>query len=242
MKYLPTAIAICTFCISFFSYSAPLDQLDKRQINDLKQGEVILIENQRKDLPWPQVEGHLKFEVSPLDALAIYTAFDIQKDYVPNLIESSPIEVRDVSKVFVRYEMNLPWPIPNNRYIHGHELIKRAENDYEVTWWMVESNSAKKVEGSARFYLSDDQTYMHYQSLVVPDSTFASLLKNSMLSDVRESLKVIRLKTHEFSKNQPKFMQEYRDLLIQTFQNKPAWKQKITKSQRPQLGDSNKDD
>ena len=138
--------------------------------------------------------------------------------------------------------MNLPWPIPNNRYIHGHELIKHADNDYEVTWWMIESNSAKKVEGSARFYRFEGQTYMHYQSLVVPDSSFASLLKNSMLSDVQETLKVISHKTHEFARDQPQLIQEYRRLLIETFQNKPAWKQKITKSQRLELRDSNKDD
>lgn len=225
MKYLLTFLF--TFCISYLSFGSPLNQLKKQQVEKLNQGGIVMLEDAQKDLPWPKVDAHLKFEVSPLDALAVFAAFDAQKNYVPNLMESTPIEVRDVSKVFVRYEMNHPWPIPNNRYVHGHELKKNAEHDYEITWWMVESNSAKSVEGSARFYRSDDETYMHYQSLVVPESTFASLLKGSMLSDVEETLKVIRQKTHEYAKNDPKFMQEYRELLSQTFQNKPVWKQKI---------------
>lgn len=225
MKYLLTLLL--TFCMSYQSFGGPLEQLQKQQRKEVAKGQILMLEQEQKDLPWPKVDAHLKLQVSPLDALAVFAAFDAQKNYVPNLIESTPIEVRDVSKIFVRYEMNLPWPIPNNRYIHGHELKKHAVDDYEITWWMEKSNSAKSVEGSARFYRSQDETYMHYQSLVVPESSFASLLKGSMLSDVRETLEVIRQTTHEFSKNRPDFMREYRELMKQTFQNKPAWKQKI---------------
>lgn len=237
MKYLLTAFL--GFWTCFSSLASPLDKLSEKQLEKLNQGSVLLLEKKREELPWPKVEAHLKFEVSALDALAVFAAFDAQKDYVPNLIESTPTEVRGHSKVFVRYELDLPWPIPNNRYVHGHELRKRGPNDFEVSWWMVESNSAKNVEGSARFYRNGDQTYLYYQSLVVPESAFASLLKGSMLSDVRETLEAIRQSTHEYAQKHDEFMREYRELLTQTFEKKPAWKQKIPKSSMPAPGDSN---
>lgn len=225
MKYLLTFFL--TLCLSFLCFGSPLEQLEGPQLEKLNQGHVVMLQDEREGLPWPKIDAHLKLQVSALDAFAVFAAFDAQEDYVPNLIESKIIKVQDASKVFVQYEMDLPWPIPNNRYVHGHELKKHSEHDYEVSWWMVKSNSAKKVEGSARFYRKKNKTYMHYQSLVVPESSFASLLKSSMLSDVQETLEVIRQKTHHYVKNRPQFIQEYRKLLTQTFQNRPVWKQKI---------------
>ena len=42
MKYLPTAIVICTFCISFSGFSTPFDQLTDTQASDLKQGNITI--------------------------------------------------------------------------------------------------------------------------------------------------------------------------------------------------------
>lgn len=240
MKYLLTFIL--SFWACFSALGSPLDKLTDEQVKNINEGQILMLEKPRSELPWPKVDAHLKLDVEALDGLAVFAAFDAQKDYVPNLIESTPFKVDGHSKVFVRYEMKLPWPIPNNRYVHGHEFKKHGSNDYEISWWMVESNSAESVEGSARFYRVDDQTYMYYQSLIVPLSLFASFIKGSMLSDVRATLEAIRKSTHDYAQNHTAFMQEYRELLEQTFQKKAAWKQKLPKSKGPTPGDSNKVD
>ena len=107
---------------------------------------------------------------------------------------AKPIKHISPTEVHTQYEMDLPWPLSVSRYVHG-SILQRYEEDkrgYKVKWYLVESDTAKSVNGEAIFIpLSNNRTLMKYRSHMDPTSIFAGLIKNKMFSDVKKSIDAI---------------------------------------------------
>ena len=124
------------------------------------------------------------------ESVAIFAAYDIQKDYVPNIIKSTPIRHVTATDVHTAYELHMPFPLPNATYIHGAKIFQH-KNDFEVQWYMVESSSALIVNGSVYFSPYNGKTLMRYRSYVKPKSVLGTLVKKAMLRDVLASITAI---------------------------------------------------
>jgi hypothetical protein len=205
--------------------SLAFETISTKQLAALE-NENFLIETKSIDgLTWPKVIAYLKIDASAKQAMAIFAAYDQQKNYVPNVIVSNPVKERSALSVDVEYELKLPWPIPNSRYTHGHEIKKdEGQEVYQINWWMIQSTSASKVEGSATFLEHNGQTYMKYISLVVPSSSFAGLLRKTMLKDVEHTLREIRKYIELNVKDESKNLAKYTQVLEQTLSGKSYWK------------------
>lgn len=189
-----------------------------------RDGIVILTEN-IEGLTWPKVSAFLKIKSAPKQAMALFAAYDDQKNYVPNVLISKPVKEHNPLAVDVEYELYMPWPIPNGRYIHGHEIKKELDAEiYQINWWMNQSTIAEKVEGSAVFSPLNEGSLLKYESLVVPKSSLAIFLKNTMLKDVEKTLREIRLYIEINQKEQSPKMQNYVQILEQTLSGKSHWK------------------
>jgi hypothetical protein len=166
-----------------------------------------------KDLgqgPWPQVTILMPVKATSLEAVSMFAAYDHQKHYVPNLLKSDVIKQVGGREVHTEYEMKMPWPINNSKYVHGTIIDRLAIKDaYQVQWFMVRSNSADKVFGTAIFSSCNGQTLMRYQSFMKPKSALAGLFKGSMIKDVKASLKAIVGYTEKVSKTNPELLKKY---------------------------------
>jgi len=186
----------------------------------LKKGELILTTKSVKGHTWPEITAYKLIKASVIDSMAIFAAYDYQKKYVPNIIRSEVTKQISPTNIEVTYEFKMPWPLPNGVYVHGHHLSE-VNGDLKLDWYMVESNSADSVKGSAVFsYFGPGQTLMEYKSIVEPSSMFGRFLRKRMLSDTKNTLLKINKTIEELAKNSPKLTAKYRLKITSALQGK----------------------
>ena len=176
-----------------FSLSSPLLAfgLTPKQLTYLENHDHLLEREMISNAPWPQITMYLKIKATPEEAMALYSDFEQQKNYVPNILESTVINQLSPKEVHTRYELKMPWPLSNSRYTHG-TVINKINNNYSISWYVVESDSTEKIDGLATFENFGTQTLMTYRCLIYPKSIFASLFANTMVSDTQTTTLVIR--------------------------------------------------
>lgn len=178
--------------------------------------------------PWPEITYYALVKATPLEAIALFAAYDIQKDYVPNIIKSTPVKHVSPTDVQTEYELRIPFPLPNARYIHGAKIFK-YEKDYETKWYMVESSSSEDVSGSAYFQDDNGSTLLRYRSYVKPKSMFGSLVKKMMLKDVEESIVAIRLFIEKTVRENPSLSSKYSEFITRALRGEFVYQTIILK-------------
>lgn len=161
------------------------------EIEYLKQNPYILNREMVTKAPWPRVTLILSLKASAEEAMALFSDFERQKDYVPGILKSEVIAQPTPLEVHTAYELKMPWPLPNSRYTHGTKL-KQEDEALKMSWFVIESDSTEKIEGGVIFEEIEDVTYMTYHSLIYPKSVFASLFANTMVDDTKKSVLTIK--------------------------------------------------
>ncbi len=178
---------------------------------------------------WPEVKARVLIKAKPLESVAIFAAYDYQKEYIPDLMDSEVIveKVGPTSNdTQVRYILKMPWPLGNSEYIHGHELTSPKKDAYKVRWYMIKSDSAEKVQGHALFEPHPEKpefTLMTYKSLVTPKSFFAGIFRELMVKDVVKSIKAIRSTTEALAQKNPGLVNSYSEKIKDVLSGKRAY-------------------
>lgn len=166
-------------------------ELTSTEMDKLKNNDMIIHQRNITNSPWPEVTLYVLMDTTPLEAMGIFSALDYQKEYVPNILKSKPVKQISSTEVLTEYEMYVPFPLPNATYTHG-SIVHQYDEDYELTWYMLESSSTDEVKGSAYFTSVQGKTLFRYRSFIKPKSIFGSLVKDFMLKDVKRSILAIR--------------------------------------------------
>jgi hypothetical protein len=175
----------------------------KKDYQTLRQrGFVIKKKNVNKSA-WPELTFYFQVDTTPLQAIAVFAAFEHQINYVPGLIKSKVIKQESPVVVHTDYVMDMPWPIPNSKYVHASVLKQLGSDTYRMEWYMIKSNSADIVKGFAEFYELDGKTIFKYQSFINPKSFLAGLFKKTMIKDVQISLEAIRAEIEKLKGTKP---------------------------------------
>ncbi|MCR9205428.1 MAG: hypothetical protein NXH75_12670, partial [Halobacteriovoraceae bacterium] len=130
------------------------------------------------------------------------------------------------NKTNVQYALDMPWPLSDSHYTHGHELTKLKDNSFKVRWYVVKSDSAEMVKGHAIFRphpTLKGQTQMSYVSLVRPKSFLAGIFKKIMVGDVIKSLTAIKTTTENLTKTDKELVKKYQDKIRQVLAGKRAY-------------------
>lgn len=178
---------------------------------------IIPIENEI----WPKVIIYTKVKTTTLNCMALFLALDHQKNYLPNMLKSTPVKQVDSLTVHTKYLYDLPWPIPNSTYIHSSTLhlpekIINQGLSYSANWKMIQSDSTEKVDGNVIFYPFEGTTYMKYSIIVTPLSFLAPLLKKTMIEDVKSSIKAIKNHIETVSSSKPKLLNKYKSYILRS--------------------------
>lgn len=182
-----------------------------------------------KDEVWPELHIKALINADPLGAAGIFAAYDYQKSYVPGVLKSDVVkeEVEGKENVTdVSYVLDMPWPLSDSHYTHGHILTSPEEGSYKVSWYIVKSDSAEMIKGSALFSphpTEKGKTLLTYISLVRPKSFLAGIFKKIMVGDVIKSLTAIKETTEGLIKKDPSFVEKYRDKIRQVLSGKRAY-------------------
>lgn len=200
------------FCAVAFGDLVPSNELTKDELGRLDKGELIVKTREIPGSAWPEITQYLKVSATPLESMAIFSALDYQKDYVPNVITSKPIKHISPVEVLTEYEMHVPFPLSNAHYTHG-SIVHKYNLDYELTWYKVESSSTEEVIGSSYFIPYQNETLWRYRSYIKPKSMFGSMVKKIMLKDVAKSIESIRSHIEKLKKENSPLLAKYSEFI-----------------------------
>ncbi len=203
--------------------------LTEEEWKSVNSGDYVVKKKKMKDSAWPELTIYTTIDATPQECMAIYAAFDHQKNYVPNLLKSEVIKVESATTIHTAYEMDLPWPLSNSKYIHGTKLLPVTSGIYSLSWFLVKSDVSERVQGTSYFFpantLNQNQskTLWVYQSFIDPKSFLAGIFKNTMVSDVKNSLNAIKNEIIRARDKDPKLMQKYIKILEDSLKNIPSY-------------------
>jgi hypothetical protein len=169
----------------------PSAELDQAELAKLTNKELIIHSKEVPQCPWPEITVFALIDVSPGDAAALFSNYQDHKEYIPDLIKSKPTRRIAENEVIVDFEMHLPWPLSNCRYSTGNVFKKLDDNEYEISWYLVDSDSLIDSKGTVRFIPYGKKTLLKYQSFIHPDSTFACLFSSQAQSGVTKAVQAI---------------------------------------------------
>lgn len=185
-----------------------LNELSENEKHMLKKG-MVFKSREVKDSSWPAVTLYTLIDATPLQAVAIFAAYDHQKNYVPNVIESTPVKHVSPTEVWCRYEYRMPWPISNSHYTHTHVLKSPNKNSFRVEWKVIESDAMDSVDGAADFIPFSGKTLLKYHNAANPKSFMAFLFEESMKRDVQETLTAIVAHIEQVKKKDKPLLKKY---------------------------------
>lgn len=201
--------------------------LTPAELSDVKSGKLIIKTRELDDLPWPELTMYKIIDAGAFESMAIFSALDYQKVYVPNMLKSEVVRQISPIEVHTAYEMRVPFPFPNAKYTNGSVISKKdigGEVVYQTSWYKVENNSARDVRGSAVFQPLEDKTLFRYRSIVIPESSMATFIKKFMVSDVEKSVRAIADHIEKLKKEKSPIIAKYSEFIIRSFQGEYVYK------------------
>jgi len=179
---------------------------DQKQV---KEGKLVVTLKEFDDRPWPKIKIISLIEATPIESIAIYAAYDYQKEYVPKIIKSNVVKEINPNEVLVEYEMEAPWPLSNIKYIHGHKIKKFNKNSYQLHWYMIKSTSTDRVDGNAQFIPYGNKTLFIYNQSIDPKSIFAGIVRKIMVNDTKKSIQTIIDHTEKLVREKGPLLEKY---------------------------------
>lgn len=218
MKIVFFTLLVTLFSTSYAKSSVPVKTILSQELTEAELGrinarEFVTKTDEIQNSPWPEITYYAVIDSTPLESIGLFAAYDIQKDYVPNIIKSTVSKNVSPTDVVTDYEMHLPFPLKNARYSHGARLY-RFSDDYALGWYMVESTSSEEVRGNAYFAPYNGKTLFRYKSYVKPKSMLGSFVKNAMLKDVNATIIAIRNFIEKNKREESAINSKYSEFII----------------------------
>ena len=88
----------------------------------------------------------------PLKQRPFFHNYQDQKKYIPDLIKSDPRRKIGENETIVDFEMHDPWPLANSKYSTGNDFNRLENNEYEICWYLVESDSLTDSKGTGAIH------------------------------------------------------------------------------------------
>ena len=112
--------------------------------------------------------------------------------YIPDILSSKVIKKNSETDVHIAFELNIPWPLSNSKYITGNKLSKEKNGNYQVKWYFIKSDSSKDNYGKIIFSNYNGKTILRYQNFTHPRSSLAKLFKKKMIKKTKATVIAIK--------------------------------------------------
>jgi hypothetical protein len=177
---------------SNFAFAGAYQELNPEQQNAVQNGVQVFLTQDVPGQPWPKAYVYQRIDATPEEAAAVFTDFDLQHTYIPNLTKSSTRGWIGSGRAIVDYELHLPWPFDPDVYSTDDRLSTYDGGDsFKVDWTLITSTHIASSEGNARFERLGTGTLMAYYTFVVPDSSFASWVTDRAMDQVKSTVRAI---------------------------------------------------
>ncbi len=179
--------AALTLSASSFAYRV---SLTPKELDQLKQGKEITRVEELKGEVFPKVTLINIIPHTPQENMSVFADFKNHKKFIPGLVKSDIVKqsgnITDVS-----FELNLPAPASNSKYVTRHTIVKEGKDEI-LTWDLVKSKQLKATKGSIIFEDFDGKTLFTYITHITPDSSLAWVVKSRVVPDVKKTIEAVR--------------------------------------------------
>ena len=189
-----------------FSITPPAG-LTQTELVKLMNKELIIHSKEIPGRPWPEITIFALIDALPVEAAALFSDYQDQKTYIPDLIKSDPVKKISDNETIVDFEMHTPWPLANSKYSTGNVFKRLENNGYEISWYLVKSDSLIDSKGMVQFIPYEKKTLMKYKSLIYPDSRFASIFSSKAEGGMSKTVQAIVAYIQETKKKNPEKIQ-----------------------------------
>lgn len=174
--------------------AADTPQLSKSILDKISKDGIFVDSKEISGAPWPEYTVVLPLNISAKDAVAIFSQYEEQKEYVPGVISAKIVAEVAPTDHHVAFEMYMPWPLSNTHYTTGNKLLRLGHEGYAVQWYFVNSDSTNDNRGQASFIPANNNksSFLYYQSFIYPKSSFASIVKAKVKGDLVKTLTSIQ--------------------------------------------------
>ncbi len=177
---------------SAFAAGPAYDELTPDQQKAVQNGEQVFLTQDVPGNDWPKAYVYQRMDATPEEAMAVFTDYNLQKSYVPNLIKSQISKQIDKATAQVDYTLYIPWPLPNENYTtQDHVSSYNNGESYRVDWTLVRADTTKSSEGNARFESLGTGTLLAYYSFVVPGSSLAGFVKGKAVDQIKDTVTAV---------------------------------------------------
>lgn len=190
-------------CASFSFSMTPSEELNQTELARLTNNELIVHSKEIPKCPWPELTVFTLINVSPVEAAALFSNYQDQKQYIPDLIKSDPTRRLAGNEIIVDFEMQNQWPLANSKYSTGNVFNRLDNNEYQICWYLVESNSLIDSKGTVQFIPYGKKTLLKYQSFIHPDSKLASVFASKVKGRITKTVQAIVTYIEETKKKNP---------------------------------------
>ena len=151
------------------------DELTAEQRRTIEEGRVVFVTLDVATSAWPRACVYQRIDASPEEAAAVFTNYERQLAYIPNLKEATISRVIDPLTVEVDYTLDLPI-VADEHYTVRDQLSTSPDGaSYRIDWLLLRATSTKATEGSVRFEPHGHGALMAYCNLVTPGGRLARL-------------------------------------------------------------------
>jgi hypothetical protein len=192
----------------------PSVELTQTDLAKITNKELIIHSKEVPRCPWPEITVFALIDASPVEATALFSNYQDHKKYIPDMIKSDPTRKIGENEIIVDFEMHLPWPLANSKYSTGNVLNRLENNEYEICWYLVESDSLIDSKGTVQFIPYGKKTLLKYQSLIHPYSKLASVLSSKVKGGITKTVQAIVNYIEETKKKNPEKTQELINALL----------------------------
>ncbi len=172
-----------------FSSSASRINLSPADLEHLKKGKEITRVEELKGEVFPRVTLVNIIPHTPAENMSVFTDFKNHKKFIPGLVKSDIVNqsgnITDVS-----FELNLPAPASNSKYVTRHTLVKEGKDEI-LNWDLLKSKQLKATKGSIIFEDYEGKTLFIYVTHITPSSSLAWVVKSRVVPDTKETIKAV---------------------------------------------------
>ncbi len=178
--------AALTLPLSSFAYRVTLTP---KEMDQLKKGKEITRVEEIKGEVFPKVTLINVIPHTPEQNMSVFTDFKNHKKFIPGLVKSDIVK-QSGNITDVDFELNLPAPASNSKYITRHTVVTEGK-DAILTWDLVKSKQLKATKGSIIFEEFEGKTLFTYITHITPSSSLAWVVKSRVVPDTKETIHAV---------------------------------------------------
>lgn len=193
------------------------DDLSQADKNKVQNGELVVKTTPVEGSHWPDVQVYARIDSTPEEAMAVFADYELQKEYLNNILKSEVTKRIDRRTVEVSYTYDVPWPMSNEDYTVRDTLGRLGSDGYRMDWTLVRADTIKDSNGEACYSPLGTGTFLAYRNFVKPGRAGSGWIDGRAVSDVRDAVRDIRNQIHKERRERQDLLQrqirELRDAL-----------------------------